>query len=393
MTTGITFDESQVQAIDRATSDRRLTVITGGAGCGKTTIIREITNRLEDHGENVILCAFAGKAAARMREATGHDAGTIHRMLQWNGSRFVCGSLKESTVVVDEASMVNSLLMAEIVSRQPRRLVLVGDEAQLPPVGVGQPFHDIIRECKPLVCNLTTCYRATEAIFKAATRIRQGLQPCMEERTPQEHWLMMGTGSPWDTHMAVLNMVRRGELDFQKDIILSPRNEDQTSDASAIAPLNRDILELVNPHDPGERFKAGDRVICTKNNSELDVWNGTTATVEAVDRSGRMQILTDTEVIAADGSRTRQVDIPADFSKNFKHAYALTVHKSQGSQYRKVVVLVLNRDQFALLNRALVYTAVTRAKSECIVMGCLRTFAHAVSQTTDCQTIFRRLCR
>ena len=384
------LDESQIRAVEAATS-RRFSIINGGAGCGKTTIIRHITERLEGRGEQVAICAFAGKAAARIREATGHDASTIHRLLQWEGTRFLLHDLSAYAVIIDEASMVNSRLLAEIVRRKPRRLVLVGDEAQLPPVGAGQPFHDLIRLRPQVVSSLTTCHRASEAIFRAASLIRTGQQPCREERTSQEHWAMLPTGGPRETHKAILDMVRRGELDFAQDIILSPRNEDESSAASAVSALNRDIVQLVNPHPAGERLAAGDRVICGKNNAELDVWNGTTATVMAVDPSGRMQIRTDTEVVGQDGQRTNDVDVPADFARNFSHAYALTVHKSQGSQYRRVLVICLQRDSFALLSRSLLYTAVTRARRECLVMGELRTFADAITRVSGNSTVMQQL--
>ena len=113
----------------------------------------------------------------------------------------------------------------------------------------------------------------------------------------------------------------------------------------------------------------------------------------AKDNSGRMQIRTDTEIIGKNGEKTRDCDVPADFSKNFQLAYALTVHKSQGSQYRKVIVIVLQRDAYALLSRPLIYTAVTRAKRECHVIGELRTFANAIMQQTNIQTILQQFAR
>ena len=387
------FDESQLNAIDKAV-EGKLTLITGGAGCGKTTIIKAIADQLDRHGEQVAIAAFAGKAAARIREATGYEASTIHRLLRWQGEQFALPDLNGVTVIIDEASMVDSKLMAEIMKRKPRRLVLVGDEAQLPPVGSGQPFHDLIRLKPNLVANLTTCYRATEAIFRAATLIRNGQQPVREETTAQEHWLMTYAAGDKEVDAAILSMVRCGDLDCEKDIILAPRNGDEATGSAAVAPLNAKIAEIVNPRQPGDpKIIPGDRVICTKNNPELDIWNGTTATVMAKDNSGRMQIRTDTEIIGKNGEKTRDCDVPADFSKNFQLAYALTVHKSQGSQYRKVIVIVLQRDAYALLSRPLIYTAVTRAKRECHVIGELRTFANAIMQQTNIQTILQQFAR
>lgn len=388
----IQLDDNQLAAVAHATSRRRLSVITGGAGTGKTTIIKNITETLEADRETVHLAAFAGKAAARMREATGHEASTIHRLLGWNGDRFIAGSLDRDNVIIDEASMVNSALMAELIRRSPRRLILVGDEAQLPPVGPGQPFHDVIALMPELVHNLTTCYRATEAVYRAALLVRQGQTPCQKDHTAQERWEMRNTGGPRETHAYILQMAKAGEFDFQQDIILSPRNDDETSGAAAIAPLNSDIVNIVNPHTDGERFRPGDRVINTKNNPDLDIWNGTTATVHSVDGSGRMHIRTDFPCRPnGEMEETHDVEVPRDWVKNFKLAYALTVHKSQGSQYRKVVFVVLSRDAFALLDRAMTYTAITRARQECLILGELSAFSNAIRRVTNRNTVMKLL--
>lgn len=388
--TKIVLDASQESAVAHAIT-APMSIITGGAGSGKTTIIRQITERLEAAGETVYLCAFAGKAAARVREATDHEASTIHRLLKWNGERFTVGSLRDGTVIADEASMISSSLLAEIVRRSPRRLVLVGDEAQLPPVGSGQPFHDLIRMQPGLVSNLTTCYRSRQAVFKAASIIRRGEIPARVDRTSEETWEMRETGGARTTHECILGMVRAGEIDFRRDIILSPRNEDESNSAAAITPLNRDIVNIVNPRPAGERFLPGDRVINTKNNAELDIWNGTTGTVQAIDPGGRMHIVTDFPVRPNGGEPTTDVEIPRDFVSNFSLAYALTVHKSQGSQYRKVIFVVLSRDAYALLDRAMIYTGVTRAKAECLVIGELGAFTTAIRHQTKKHTAMQRI--
>lgn len=390
----ITLDNNQLAAIDKATAPG-LSIITGGAGTGKTTIIKELATRLQAAGHPVLLAAFAGKAAARIKEATGFEASTIHRMLGWMGDRFTCGHLRGQTVIIDEASMVSSTLLAEITSRHPDRLVLVGDAAQLPPVGEGQPFHDIIRFFPQKVSYLTTCYRATEAVFKAATAIRNGDQPLMQDESEHEKWRMVSTGDARATHQYILNLAKQGYLDFSQDIVLTPRNDDEANGAAAIIPLNKDLVEIANPRDAEDdgRFKAGDRVLNTKNLPSLDIWNGTTATVMAVEPKGRLYIKTDYPVLADDGTKTTEVTVPKDEVKNFRHAYALTVHKSQGSQYRKVVFVVLQRDAFALLDRSMIYTGVTRAKQECLVVGELRAFADAIRRNTSKATVFQQLAK
>ena len=380
----IQFDASQQAAIDAACT-RRFTIITGSAGTGKTTIIKAIAERLTAEGKTINLCAFAGKAAARLREATGFPSSTIHRMLLFQGDRFALGDLHGRTVIMDEASMVNSDLLAEIVQRDPERLILVGDHAQLAPVGAGQPFHDLIALQPAAVCNLITCYRATEAVYKAATLVRNGRMPAKSDETAQERWEMRNTGDPRATHDFILSLVRAGELDFEQDIILSPRNDDATNDA-AVKQLNADIVDILNPRsDDGERFLPGDRVICTKNHAVKDIWNGTTGTVHSVDRNSRMQVKLDYPC-TPEGETEPQMyaEISRDMMRDFQLAYALSVHKSQGSQYRKVVFLALQRDRFMLLDRSLAYTAITRTQRECIVVGETPAFAAAI------QTVKRR---
>ncbi len=387
----ITLDSNQQAAVDFAIG-RRFSVITGGAGTGKTTLIKAIADELASYGEKVHLAAFAGKAAARMREATGRYASTIHRMLMYQGDRFALRDLRGVNVVIDEASMLRSDLLAEIVRRRPRRLILVGDQAQLPPVGPGQPFHDLIAICPGAVHTLTTCYRATEAVYRAASAIRAGQMPRAREHTAQERWEMCQTGGPKPTHDFILDMVRRGELDFEKDIILSPRNDDEASGAAAVTPLNRDIVELVNPHAEGEKLKPGDRVINTKNTPELDIWNGSTGTVHSIDARGRMHLRMDFPCFPEGAlAETCDVEVPRDKLINFRLAYALSVHKSQGSQYRKVVFVVLGRDSFNLLERSMVYTAVTRAREECLVVGEMGVFGDAIRKINYRSTVMQLL--
>ena len=397
----IKLDESQQRAVDMALT-KRFCVITGGAGYGKTQIIKSIVNNLTESIDNICLCAFAGKAASRMREATGFKASTIHRLLGYNGDRFTVNDLIGKVVIVDEASMISSTLMAEIMKRKPKKLILVGDSAQLPPVGEGQPFHDIINHFPNKVCVLQKCYRASEAIFKASQMIRNGEFPPMEDESKNEHFKMINTGNAKETHAYILDLVKQGIFDFEHDIILSPRNEDKTNDSSAIDSLNRDIMQIVNPHDiikkPNgdeeiEKWKDGDRIINIKNNPSLDIWNGTTGTILSVTSKQSMFIRTDIPVQAPSGEETNEVLLSPDDTKNLKHAYALTVHKSQGSQYNKVVLIALSRDSYALLDKAMIYTGVTRAKKECIVIGELQAIRDALRRKTEKQTILQHLLK
>lgn len=383
------LDEKQMAAVQFAL-DHSFSVINGGAGCGKTTLIRAICDSL--HG-NVELCAFAGKAAARLKEATGHDAGTIHRMLGWRGDDlgFAKKTLEGTTVVLDEASMVASDLMGEIVKRGPKRLVLVGDEAQLPPVGSGQPFHDIIRICPDVVRTLDVCYRNREAIFAAALAIRNGGIPPAEARTEAETWRVHAIREARETHKAILDVVKSGDVDFSSDIILCCRNGDGDGETPcSVAAFNRDIKDVVNPNEDGtDRVAPGDRVINTKNHADLDVWNGTTGTCDKVDADGAMWVRLDYRNAAGE----ERVLIPKKEAREWQLAYALTVHKSQGSQYRKVFFVVTKRDQACLLSRPMVYTAVTRARCECHVVGDVQAFHGSIRTVERKQTVMQELVR
>lgn len=393
----IILDESQQDAVDFAINNK-FSIINGGAGTGKTTIIRHIADTLEAHGATVYLCAFAGKAAARLREATGHSASTIHRMLDYRGDAgFMCKTLRGKTVIMDESSMVSSDLLAEVVSCTPDRLILVGDQAQLPPVGCGQPFHDIVHCVPSVVRTLTTCYRNSEAIFKASGLIRAGQMPAFREQTENEFWEISQTGGPEATHQAILDIVKNGEVDFMQDIILCCRNGESTEHSCSVEAMNHDIKAIVNPSKGDKRIEDGDRVICTKNCPDLDVWNGTTGTVKTFDYDGGMWVTLDCPAVRTGSSgETIYVDdvlIPRKQVIEWQLAYALTTHKSQGSQYRKVYFVCLHRDVATLLDRAMLYTAVTRARVECHVMGESRALWAAISKQSDKLTIIQELAR
>lgn len=375
------LDEKQMAAVQFAL-DNSFCIINGGAGCGKTTLIKAICDSLKG---DVDLCAFAGKAAARLKEATGHDAGTIHRLLKYmgDGMGFTLKTLVGRTVVLDEASMVASDLMGEIIKRNPKRLILVGDEAQLPPVGSGQPFHDIIKLCPEKVQTLNVCYRNREAIFSAALNIRNGEIPPMDAKTDAETWRVQSIRDPREAHNEILRAVRADEIDFDTDIILCCRNGDGDGETEcSVIALNRDIKDIVNPNEDGSyKVAPGDRVINTKNHAELDVWNGTTGKCDKLDSDGAMWVRLDYKNSAGED----YVLIPKKEAREWQLAYALTVHKSQGSQYRKVYFVVSRRDQMNLLSRPMVYTAVTRAKKVCTVVGDVQAFHNSI------RTVVRKL--
>ena len=391
------LDSSQRAAIKRATTTP-FSIVTGGAGTGKTSIIKAITETLEARGETVLLAAFAGKAAARVREACSHPAATLHRTLGYNGSVFQLDTLAGKSVIVDESSMIDTALLAEVVKRNPRRLCLVGDQAQLPPVGRGAPFHDLIALRPDLVSNLTHCYRATEAVFKAATVIRNGGRPPMSATSPGERWTMQNTGNAKRTQDQILAWVEAGVFDFEKDVILVTRNGKDDADPCTVRGLNAAIVDLISPRDGKNKFQPGDRVMNLKNLPLLDCWNGTTGTVHAVDQDGGVWVKVDVPVIdhnrtqdERDPIYTERVLFGKDVRKHLQLAYALTTHKAQGSQFRNVLVACFQRDTWGLLDRALFYTAVTRTQEACIVVGELAAAWAAIDKLNAKRTIMQIL--
>ena len=388
----MTPDKSQQSAIDFALANR-FAIVNGGAGTGKTTIIQYMAAQVR----NPALCAFAGKAAARLKEATGHETSTIHRLLRYTGTTFRTTSLHGLNVIVDESSMIASDLLAEIVRREPASLTLVGDQAQLPPVGSGQPFHDLINIRPDRVRTLENCYRNSEAVFKAAAAIRNGEMPLRNDKSEKEQWDVLATGDPAETQRVILGWVKSGYLDFSQDIILCPRNGETEDAPCTVKGLNRSIVDLVNPRrEEDEKFCVGDRVINTKNCSEKDVWNGTTGTIHAIDQDGQIWVKLDIPIKDYDADLSGEiskdmVQFDKKMAKELQLAYALTVHKSQGSQYRRVVFCCLNRDSHTLLGRSLIYTAITRTETQCAVVGNPSAFQQGINRVNHKRTVIQEL--
>jgi len=379
----VNFDHDQEAAIAAACDPtNKLVVITGPAGTGKTSIIKEIGERCFGR---IHLMAPTGKAAARLKEATDLPAGTIHRELLWDGSEVRRKANFVFPVVIDEASMIDSWLFAKIISFNPPKLVLVGDSDQLPPVGKGQPFHDLIDIRPEIVCHLTKCYRASEAIHIACMDVRNKRPPARNIKSAAENWCMIETGSAEKSTSKLLEWIEGGLYNPAKDVILACRyGAGNVEDADGgIDQLNSAVRKLINPGagDPNE-FAAGDRVICCKNFGPEDLWNGDIGTVQAITDGGKMEVTLDR------GNEFRTVAKAA--KKDFKLAYALSVHKSQGSQFRRVFFLVLHRHKM-MLTRQLVYTAITRAKAGVCVFGELSAFDHSISVSSHKTTILQSL--
>jgi len=392
-------DESQLAAVRFAVQEK-ISVINGGAGVGKTTVIKMIVRGVKKCFPHLQcrLCAPTGKAAARLKEASGIEATTIHVLLGAQGDgRFSGGMLNDTTVIIDESSMVDSALLAEVLKRRPAKIVLVGDQAQLTPVGAGQPFHDIIELHPNLVRTLTKCYRNTEAVFQAASLIRSGNLPKRHAESENERWTVVPVADPAEVQQIVCDWAKNGILDFSTDIVLCPKNgtkdQEDKFQAATVNAFNEDLLMLdrsINGRTGTGKFIPGDRVINTVNNPDHHVWNGTTGTVHAVDSEGLFVTL---DVPFRDDVTGEMVDcvrFNRDMIRNLRYAYALTIHKSQGSQYRKVIIAIISRDKFQL-SRSLIYTGVTRTQKECVVIGDSYALEHGISVQTKKNSVLQCL--
>lgn len=397
----IHLDESQQDAV-KASVESRGHIITGGAGTGKTTIIKAIVEELD---KRVILMAPTGKAAARLREATGFEAGTIHRELGWDGTAFRRRDTFSAPVIVDESSMVDSWLMSRLLSYMPPKLILVGDAAQLPPVGCGQPFHDLVKLRPDMVSTLTTCHRAKGAVHVAAQAIREGNVPEARMESGGETFKMIEGGGPERSLKALGEWIRKGAYDPAQDIILAPQYGEAAAKEgdlfNAATPLdggihsiNRVVKAIVNPSkSETEKFTPGDRVIINKNFGTEDLWNGDLGTVTDIDTKGMPYVMLDRDKQRAEDLEDVQDRLlTKEQVREMGHAYALSVHKSQGSQFRRVF-FVMFRKHAAMLSRSLIYTGVTRAREGCVILGELSAFYMGLNQMQGRRTVLQYLSR
>lgn len=377
--TNLVPDTDQANAVIAALQGRDR-LITGGPGTGKTTLIKQIAEGL--NGKCDIL-APTGKAAARLKEVTGFPAYTIHRELQYDGERFLRKS-RLGVVIIDEASMIESSLMATVLEYSPTQLILVGDSAQLPPVGRGQPFHDLIRLRPDIVSTLNTCHRASGAVHIAAQEIRKGRNPNPSLNSGGETWTVMQTGEPKRTTSILVEWAKDGRFDPTQDIILAPvygAIEDDSLFDGGILSINREIKAALNPSDA--QFAVGDRVLIVKNYANDDLWNGDIGTISDINTADLPEVRLD-----RDADNPRQ--LKKEHMRDLRHAYCLSVHKSQGSQFRRVFFVCFRRNT-QMLNRELIYTAITRARVNVVVCGEVDAFARGIKQTMSRKTVMQVL--
>jgi exodeoxyribonuclease V alpha subunit len=380
----------QREAVARGVKEKVL-VITGGPGTGKTTLITCLIDILQSRGRTVLLCAPTGRAAKRMAEATGREAKTIHRLLEFSPApqahflpqnrRFLRGEadpLRCDVLVVDETSMIDVQLFHDLLAALPAgaQLIMVGDQDQLPSVGPGNVLADIIASGVVPVVRLTEIFRqaAASRIVVNAHRINDGLMP---ETSPSEtgDFFIIERDEPEKILETVRELVtrripQRFGLDPREDIqVLTPMQKG----ALGVGNLNAELQALLNPRGPSltrgsVTFRTGDRVMQMRNDYERGVFNGDIGRIVTVNEAERSAAIRFDERIA-----------PYEWADldEISLAYACSIHKSQGSEFPAAVV-VLHTQHFVLLKRNLLYTAVTRGRRLTVLVGSRKALAIAV---------------
>jgi exodeoxyribonuclease V alpha subunit len=379
---GRSLTEEQWAAV-RGAFAARISILTGGPGVGKTVCTRAIVEEAEAASARIALCAPTGRAARRLEEATGHEAQTIHRMLEWSPGRepgFAPGRpLPADLVVVDESSMLNLRLIEMLLGglAESTHVVFVGDADQLPPIGAGKPFDDLIASGIAPVVRLNQIFRqaARSMITTAAHSVNSGRPPVLEPEEGQEHdFFFIDRANPERALDTVVEVVaerapQRFGCDPVRDVqVLAPMYRG----AVGIDALNERLQGRLNrggaPALNG-RFRVGDRLIQTRNSHELGLMNGSIVFLRS-DDPGEEEIVVDTD----DGG---VLTIPYGETATLRLAYAISVHKAQGCEV-PVVVGVCHRSHARMLNRPLLYTAITRARGACVLVGDPAALAMAV---------------
>ncbi len=387
---GLEYSPQQEQAIREAACQGVL-LITGGPGTGKTTILNGILSLFDQMDLKYVLAAPTGRAAKRLTEVTGADASTIHRLLETDidpatGQLFFTRNednpLKADAVIVDEMSMVDITLLDSLLRAIPRgkRLILVGDPDQLPPVGPGFPFNDMLRSAMLPTVRLTDIFRQAQEslIVMNAHRVNRGENPNLRDRKSDFFFLSCRSEEEVRQTVAGLCSTRLPKnmgIPTDQIQVLSPTRKGGAGTAS----LNGLLQSVLNPAAPTKKerqcgdftFREGDRVMQIRNNYDIiwkktdgstvgtGIFNGDIGTVTAIDP--HMETMT---VVFED----RQADYEFSQLGELEPAYAMTVHKSQGSEYRAVILTAWNGHP-NLMIRSVLYTAITRARELLIIVG------------------------
>ncbi len=406
--TGMTLDEHQVTAVKEAVRNGLL-IITGGPGTGKTTTINTIIRYFESEGMDIFLAAPTGRAAKRMSETTGFEARTIHRMLELNGGmegsagfeRNETNPLETDVIIIDEMSMVDISLMTSLLKAivAGTRLILVGDVNQLPSVGPGSVLKDIIDSGACNVVKLTKIFRqASESdISVNAHKINRGEEVTLDNKSMDFFFLKR-----YDADVIISVTLQLIKQKLPKFVNATPY------DIQVLTPMRKGLLgverlngilqQYMNPPEKGKRekevgstlFREGDKIMQTRNNYQLE-WEIRSKYGLTIDKgtgvfNGDMGVIREindyTEIVTVEFEEGRMVEYPFKLLEELELAYAITIHKSQGSEYPAVVIPLLSGPAM-LMNRNLLYTAVTRARKCVTLVGNDVTFQQMIQNTSQ----------
>ena len=397
--TGMQYDEIQVNAIRQAAAAKVL-VLTGGPGTGKTTTTHGIISAYQAYGLKILLAAPTGRAAKRMTEATGLEAKTIHRLLECKPpegyQKNEENPLEGDVLIVDECSMIDIILMNSLLKAIPpsMRLILVGDTDQLPSVGAGTVLKDVIESGAFPVIRLTRIFRQaqTSRIIMNAHRINEGKMPDISNGKGTDFFFMENEDAE-NVVPEIVELVQKKLPGYYKT---------EPSQIQVLTPMQRGIVgatnlnlalqEALNPTEhqvfmrgrgavmmpkeclrrSGYTYRADDKVMQIKNNYDKEVFNGDIGRIESVNEEDR------TLSVIFDG---RKVEYDISELDELVHAYATTIHKSQGSEY-PIVVMPILMNHFVMLQRNLIYTGITRAKKVLVMIGTKKALSYAVRNVT-----------
>jgi exodeoxyribonuclease V alpha subunit len=401
---GPVLSEAQRAAVALALREK-VCVLTGGPGVGKSTTVRGLIRVLSAHGVRFCLAAPTGRAARRLAEATGHPAHTIHRLLQFSPTenRFTMNDerpLPYQYVVADEASMLDIVLFYNLLKalRPQAHLLLVGDADQLPSVGPGNVLRDIIASGTVPVVELRELFRQAQAsrIVQAAYQINAGLVPDLANRADSDLFFLpgdAGTAAALICALVATRLPARYGFDALRDIqVITPMHRGLLG----VAALNAQLQAQLNPGaaskgevtSAGRIFRLGDKVMQLRNDYDRGVFNGEMGLITAIDgEDGVVEVR-----FAGDAGEDVRVHYDLLALDDLVHAYAISVHKAQGSEF-PCVVLVLTTQHRLLLQRNLLYTALTRARKLCVLVGSRVAVHLAVQNVRTAERYSQLACR